>query len=305
MKQDRVSRNDFILLVVFVGMVSAIVLVAFAPVADEATLTMRLWAIAASPISLGVISTFIAAFAGTWGAQLLAVRTADRKALLSEIRGTNTALGLVFTIANTYLATKKQHIRALVQDYEAQVAARQAQVAEAGSRFVYHMDLQIIAPPFSPIDELRQMLRERITPDGKAMIMLTPLVQSIHGFADTAAQLNIWIAEVKAMPENSDAMTAAWFFGYPYSPGRTDDRYPNFIKALKLQTDDCIAYSILIGQSLASYAKRLTVRYGDSAPRITEANFDKAADLLPDMAPYADWTTTLPPRTSETRFRAE
>jgi hypothetical protein len=90
-----------------------------------------------------------------------------------------------------------------------------------------------------------------------------------------------------------------------YSPGRTDDRYPNFIKALKLQTDDCIAYSILIGQSLASYGKRLTVRYGDSAPRITEANFVKAADLLPDMAPYADWMTTLPPRTSETRFRAE
>jgi hypothetical protein len=43
-----------------------------------------------------------------------------------------------------------------------------------------------------------------------------------------------------------------------YSPGRTDDRYPNFIKALKLQTDDCIAYSILIGQSIASEASPQT-----------------------------------------------
>jgi len=66
MTLDRMSRNDFILLAFFVSMLSAIVLVAFAPVADEATLTMRVWAIAGSPISIGVVSTFIAAFAGTW-----------------------------------------------------------------------------------------------------------------------------------------------------------------------------------------------------------------------------------------------
>jgi hypothetical protein len=71
---DRVSRNDFILLAVFVSTLLAIVLIAFAPVANEATLTMRVWAIAGSPISIAVVSTFIAAFAGTWGAQLLAER---------------------------------------------------------------------------------------------------------------------------------------------------------------------------------------------------------------------------------------
>jgi hypothetical protein len=291
MTSDRMSRNDFILLAFFVSLLSAIVLIAFAPVADESTLTMRLWAVAGSPISIAVISTFIAAFAGTWGAQLLAERTADRKALLSEIRTTNAALGLVFTITNTYITTKKHQIRTLVKDYEAQVAARQAHFAgaNANSPFAYRLELQTIAPPFSPIDELRQMLRERITPDGRAMILLTPLVQAIHGFAETAAQRNAWIAEVKAMAEKNDVMKSAWFFGLPYSAGRIDDRYPNFINALKLQTDDCIAYSILIGQSLVSYGERLTTRYGDNGPRITKANFDKAADLLPDMSFYADW----------------
>jgi len=178
-------------------------------------------------------------------------------------------LGLVFNIANTYIITKKQHIRTLVQNYEVQVAARQAHVADSGSPFTCRLDLQTIAPPFSPIDELRQMLREKITPDGRAMILLTPLVQSIHGFADTATQRNAWIAEVRAMPENSDAMKSAWFFGLPYAPGRIDNRYPNFISALKLQTDDCIAFSILIGQSLVSYGERLTTRYGDGAPIIS------------------------------------
>ena len=291
MTSDRMSRNDFILLAVFVSTLSAIVLIAFAPVADEATFRMQVWAVAGSPISIAAVSTFIAAFAGTWGAQLLAERMANRKALMSEIRGTNVALGLVYTITNTYITTKKQHIRALVQDYEAQVAARQAHVAgaDAGSPFAYRLDLRTIAPPFSPIDELRQMLRERITPDGRAIILLTPLVQSIHGFTDTATQRNAWIAEVRAMPENSDAIKSAWFFGLPYALGRTDDRYPNFISALKLQTDDCIAFSILIGQSLVAYGERLTTRYGDGAPKISKASFDKAADLLPDMSLYTDW----------------
>jgi hypothetical protein len=250
MKPDQISRNDIILLTVFVGMLSVLTLVAFAPVADESTLTMRLWAIAGSPVSIAVISTFIAAFAGTWGAQLLAERMADRRVLLSELRATNAALGLAITITNTYLVTKKQFIRPLVQDYDAQVAARKTHFA-TGSRspFACRLDLETITPPFSPIDELRQMLRERITPDGKAMLLLTPLVQSIHGFADTVTQRNAWISELKAMPQDSDAMKAALFFGHPYSPGRTDDRYPHFIKALRAQTDDCIAYSILVGQT--------------------------------------------------------
>jgi hypothetical protein len=284
------SKANFELGVFVVG-IAAIFLVAFAPVADESTLTMRLWAIAGSQISIAVVSTFLSAFAGTWGAQLLAERKAERRTLLSEIRGTNAALGLVFTITNTYISAKKQHIRALVQDYRAQVAARQVhlEAAAAASPFAYRLDLQTIAPPFSPIDELRQILREKITPDGRALILLTPLVQSIHGFADTAKQRNDWISEVKAMPEDCDALIEALFFGTPYAPGRVDVRYPNFIRELELQTDDCIAFSILIGQSLVTYGERLAARYGDGAPKISKPNYDKAADLLPDMSFYADW----------------
>ncbi len=65
------------------------------------SVSARLWSAANSAISIAVVSTFIAAFAGTWGAQLLAERTARRKELLDEIRGTNTAIGLTFNIANT------------------------------------------------------------------------------------------------------------------------------------------------------------------------------------------------------------
>ena len=55
--------------------------------------------------------------------------------------------------------------------------------------------------------------------------------------------------------------------------------YPNYMKALKDQTDDCIAYSILIGESLVKYGERLAARYGRGAPKITIANFEKGAHL--------------------------
>ena len=287
MPSERMSRNDFILLAVFVSTLLAIVLVAFAPVADEATLTMRVWAIAGSPIAIGVVSTFVAAFAGTLGAQALAERTTSRKALLSEIRGVNAALGVVFTITNTYITVKKQYVNTLVRDHETQAAARKA---HAGALFAVHLELQTISPPFSPIDELRTLLRERITPDGGAMFLLTPLTQRIRDFDDAINKRNDWIAEVKAMPSNSDSIKCAWFFGVPYDTGRTDARYPNLISAFKSKTDDCIAFSILIGQSLARYGERLAKRYGDDAPRITKASFDQVADILPDMSLYSGWS---------------
>jgi hypothetical protein len=289
MPLDRMSRNDFILLAVFVTVVFGIVLIVFAPVANDATLTMRLWAIAGSPFPIAVVSTFIAAFAGTWGAQLLAERMANRRALLAEIRATNASLGLIYNITNTYIVIKKQVVRDLVRDYESQVAERRNTVGP----FKYRLELRSIFPPFSPIEELQQMLRDRITPDGRAMILLTPLIQSIRGFAYTATQRNEWIEEVRAMPED-DIKKAAMFFGVPYAAGRTDDRYPNFISALNLQTDDCIAYSLLLGQSLVKYAERLAARYGDGAPEIPRANFDKASELLPDMSAYADWIGNKP-----------
>jgi len=91
------------------------------------------------------------------------------------------------------------------------------------------------------------------------------------------------------MPENCEAMKEALFFGLPYSPGRTDSRYPEYIDALKLQTDDCIGFSILIAQSLISYGERLTTRYGKGAPIISQGSYDKAADLVPDMSGYIDF----------------
>jgi hypothetical protein len=279
---------------------AAIVLTGAAPVTPPPapSILETLWTIANSAIAIAVFSTFISAFAGTWGAQLLAERTAKRKELLHEIRGVNAALSFSFNIANTYIATKKQHVRELVRRYEKQCADRQAHYTgvkagtiPANAPFTYQLELQTILPPFSPIEGLQKALLDRITPDGRALILLTPLIQCIEGFADAVAQRNAWINEVKNMPENTDPLKASFYFGTPYATGRVDDRYPNFMKAIKSYTDDCIAFSILLAESLKKYGDRLAAQYGRDAPKIAKPDFGKAGDLLPDMRCYSDWTS--------------
>ncbi|HEY4276331.1 MAG TPA: hypothetical protein VGM68_12655 [Rhizomicrobium sp.] len=292
------KRDDYILGGALLAALVAIVLVAFAPAAvPKLGLAARAWSVAEHPITIAVVSTFIAAFAGTWGAQRLADRTARRKALLDEIRGTNMAIGLTYNIANTYFATKKQHIRQIVAHYDGQCAARTAHYAgmavgtiPAGTPFTYGLELKTIFPPFTPIEELQKLMRDKIAPDGKALILMTPLIQSLRGFADTVTQRNEWIEELKHLPPNTDDYKGRLYFGLELTPGRTDERYPNFMKAIGLQTDDCIAFSLLIAESLQKYGARLAAKYGEGAPKISAPNFSKAKDLMPDMAFYADWT---------------
>lgn len=292
------SRNDKLFITALVATLTAVVLVAFAPMAAAQTsFVARLWSVAESAFFLAVVSTFIAAFAGTWGAQLLAERNLRRKELLREIQGTNAAIGLAFSIANAYITTKKQHIRDLVAHYSQQCSDRELHAANIangrlppGTPFPVGMELKTISPPFSPIDELRKFLGDRISPDGKALVLLTPLVQSIRGLEETFEQRNVWIQDVKQMPFDSDTMKLRLYFGLPFAPGKTDERYPNFMKAMGPQTDDCIGFSVLLAQSLKAYGERLASRYGGGAPTIAAPNFDMAGDLMPDMTAYVGWT---------------
>jgi predicted metal-dependent hydrolase len=257
----------------------------------------QLLAVANSALSITIFSTFISAFAGTWGAQVLAGRTARRKELLHEIRGVNAALGFAFNICNSYIGAKKQHIREIVAKYQKQCADREAHhvglkegTIPAGTPFLYNIELQTILPPFSPIEGLQKVLMDRITPDGRALILLTPLIQSIESFSDIVAQRNAWIAEVKNMPENTDPQKTGLYFGTPYAVGRIDDRYPSLMKALELHTDDCIAFSVLLVGSLRKYGEKLVSQYGRGAPKIGTPNFETAGDLIPDMKQYSAWS---------------
>lgn len=249
-----------------------------------------------SPFFLTVVSTLVAAFAGTSGAQLLAERTARRREALVELHSTNAAISFAFNIANTYLETKKQFVRDHITNYARLRDEWMTHVAAVvgGSRidapFSYSVEFQTISVPFSPIEQLQKVITENISP-GRALLLLTPLIQSIQGFADTVAQHNAWIDEMRRLPDNADVKRAHLYFGTPFARGRTDDRYPRLIEALGVQTDDCIAFSIMVTNALQKNGERLAAQYGRGAPRIATPQFDQAGDLLPNMSCYSHFTS--------------
>lgn len=66
-------------------------------------------------------SNFTAALAGAFGGALAAQRIGDRSkqrdALLQEIRSTNAAIMVTFTICNTGIVFKKQHVKDIYETY--------------------------------------------------------------------------------------------------------------------------------------------------------------------------------------------
>jgi hypothetical protein len=287
------DRNDYILMTSFIGALITIVLISFAPVTGDATLTMKMWAVSGSPIVIGIVSTAIAAFAGTWGAQLLAVRTARRRELLTELRATNTALGLVFNITNMYIVAKKQHIAAIVREHETQ--CEQQSKTNSDYTVYVQLDFRTLYPPLPLIADLNKLLREEITVGTKAIILFTQLSQSVSDLAHTISERNRWIDEVRRMSgeySNRDKM-ARMFLGIPYivdfPQEQTDTRYSDYIAALKLQVDDCIAFSVMLGQLLTNYGRIISQNYGHGAPKTHELRFTGLEEYLPNMSAYQSW----------------
>ena len=290
------DRNDQILTIALVAFLTFVFLLAFAPITVPPTsLASSIWSVTSSTPFIALISTFVAAYAGTWGAQKIAERTAKRKELLSEIGGTNIAIVLATNVVNTYLVLKQQHITELTTCYKKDREAldEYKSAIESGkipknTPFHYSPHIQTLSVPFCPIDDLRDTLRKKVNPDAKTLKLLTPLVQSIQGFSNVIEKRDAWISEYKAT--KNDDEKSALYFGYSVQ-GKVDQRYNNFMSALENQSDGAIAFGILIIRALQSHGTKLADQLGDDVPKILNVEFLEYKDLLPDMNNYSSWTT--------------
>jgi hypothetical protein len=284
------------------GMVAIVVVVVVLVtyvVAQNSQIAAKVWFLIDSNISIAIVSTFAAAFAGTWGAQLVAKRSERRRILLDEIRATKIAVGLAFNIANTYMTYKDQSVRGMCQRYSEQCAARTAHLnglrdgtIAPNAAFHYERDMETVVPPFSPVEELKRVLLDKIE-FGRAHIILTPLLQSIDGMRVALLVRNEWIDTKKTAPQDdvTQRFIDEQYFGVRSHDGRLDRIYPDSVKAIGRLNDSCIGFTLAIIHALDKHGQPLREKYGSQAPKITIPNFAKAEamGLVPDMALYAAW----------------
>ncbi|MEP6826518.1 MAG: hypothetical protein ABJA10_00430 [Aestuariivirga sp.] len=289
MRKDKPDRVDYLATAVLVTAIFAILLLAYVP---PSTLGEHFWLDAAWPLLLAIISTFIAAFAGTWGAQITAERVASRKALLSDIRNVNAALALCFSITNTFITFKKQYVDGMVKSYDALQAEYETHKQKGlGGKFHKQVDFSELLMSYSPIDELRKIVFEKLSPSIKVLLKITPLVQSIHDFTEVLNKRNEWIVAFRNS-DIGDQEKFAKLLGFEYPVGKIDERYKGYMQSLKEKGDDCIVFPILISQSLKTYGEALRKRYGDDGPKIVSADFQNSAEYVPNLDNYKEWLDT-------------
>jgi hypothetical protein len=252
-----------------------------------------------------LIGALAGAAAGAFAAQRIVERGKHRDEVLKEIRNTNAAIALAFTITNTFLAMKNQHIKALKEKYDAQQAEleefkrkRKAGEIAPNEVFCFQADFETLAPQAVPVDTLRDIVFERLTITGRPLSLVTVIMQTVKNLEESLIKRNSLIQQYRGL-EMTPERLAPLYFGFPYEHGHVDLSHPMVIDAIYTQTDDGIFFSQLLCKDLYDHGHKLSLEFKknhkDELPTVNEVLFDteKTQSLMPLYSNYSDWLSAF------------
>jgi hypothetical protein len=235
------------------------------------------------------------AIAGACVAQMIATRAERRKVQIEEIRNTNAAINLAAGIVNSYVGIKRQFVLPMVKDLEDTAASHaawrvnaEAMAPQQPEPFEFKTEFRIFSPAPTPIDHLREILFNRVASDNFTLSIYQLLSQALANAEDTLAQRNAMVDEFRRAPPRATPHVVRLYLGLPRPDGPADERYPNLIKGLHLQTDDVIMFGKELAQHLAERGRAVAKLYGKGAPKAASADFTRPErhGLIPDAAGY-------------------
>lgn len=263
---------------------------------------LALWSTTLQFLNSEFIAAFLSALAGAglgvWGAQQIALRATMRAELLGALRQANAVMVLAFTIANNTLGLKKQHVKNLAAQYEADREAVQRAVERRSRGEKLDMptvraDMTKITPHTLPLDALRNLLFAGNLMPGKVLALATMIDQFAAELSHVINIRNDLIEEFK----NSDApeqIRLHDFFGLERPDGNTNAMYADSMRAIALYTDDLIFYSSELAKELELFAKSLKSkldRLKVDSPKAASVDFSDATSqgLMPARDQYESW----------------
>lgn len=257
-----------------------------------------------SSFSTSLMGAVAGAFAGTYAAQRIIERHKLREELLSEIRNTNAAISLAFTISNSALALKKQHLVELKKCYEKERALvlehqRRHSIGKVAADAIHNFraDLMTLPNLFLPIDVLRTQVFERLSVIGRPLALATNIFQSALQTNEAIAKRNQLIDLYRSTSDNERFVEL--YFALPFESGHVNSEYRDSLTAICSNTDDVVFFTSELCTDLQLHGKELVERYKSSfrgkAPVVNEVNFDKAREigLMPNPDDYRDWLTSF------------
>ena len=254
---------------------------------------------------VAIIIPLSASFLGAWTAQRIAERNRFRDDLTKEIRNTNAALAVAFTVCNTGMALKRQHVQRISKEFEESKTdfvehMRKRERGEIQGNTVYRflVHLMTINPPKLATESLRSMVLDRLSAVGRPLHLAVEINESADRLIVCLDGRNEVIAELKA--SNSDGLgddgSAQRFFGLKFGGGHQDLTFPHLLDGITRSTDDVIFFAYLLCEDLRKHGNKLVEKYrarfgGANAPHITEMDFSPrlADETIPSRDQYKDW----------------
>jgi len=251
-------------------------------------------------------SPFVSAAAGgllaVFATQRLANRAALKADMRKEIRNTNAAIVLAVHVCNTYLNLKEQHVRELNDNFEQHFSdftsfeevRRQGQLLP-GAKFELLADFRTL--PSVPISAtaLHDLIVDRTSVVGRPLALLHVLSQSVLSLNEMLGRRNDIIASIKNGPPKPVSEIVPIYFGLPDANGHTDQTYPDFLRGIARQTDDCIQFSKYLQEDLVAHGRRqeqaYNLAFGEKAPTVTRVDWSGIEEkkLFPDESQYKNW----------------
>lgn len=249
-----------------------------------------------STLIAAIAPSLAGALAGAWIAKRIAERSKLREELLKEIRNTNAASAMLYGIANTHIAMKRQHIKrlkdAFIEEKERLdlfLQAKRAGTVPPQQSYNFSADLQKLKPHHSPIERVQQIIFDQLSPSAAVLFTTPVLVGASQQLNETLEERN---ALIESWNTNPPKDFIAEYFGLPQG-SRVDERYKSTIMAISALNDDVIAFSTMIADELHEHAieqrTRFKRKFRRDVPNVNKFDFRGVSDLLPDQDQYKDF----------------
>lgn len=244
------------------------------------------------------------AFAGAMAAHSIANRSKLHATFQQEIRSTNAAIMVAFTICNAGLTLKKQLVKGIHDRYSAQRAELQLfkqrrALGETTGAFKLDLDLRTVQMPILPIDVMRTLMYEKTSTRERPLAAMAALAGSAGTLSEVLIKRTELIDRFRSIGDTHPDRVAM-YLGEPYGIGHVSEEFPDLVDAMQSLTDDVIFFSNLLIEDLTTHGEKVLADY-KKANKKTEERISKIdlspaheAGLIPPKENYLDWIKGFP-----------
>lgn len=235
-----------------------------------------------------LVPSLLGAGVGAWMAQRIAARNKANEELLKDVRASNAAAAIAYSIVDVLISMKGQCIKPMYESFNAEKARLRTFRSSAGSgadTYNFIADFRTIADFKLPIEHLQKIILERTSASTKVISMVVILDGILHNLETIISARQDLIAEFK----RNEAVTPYTYFGLP-NPVDVDSRYTSTLQALYDLTDQAISHSKVIADEMVVTGNlnkgKLPRKVRESTPTISSVDYSRHAALLPPIEKY-------------------